>query len=185
MAPPQPADPVTAVMGPADILALLVEDPAAGIRAAADLREQRARAATPGPYIPFYGGHLRGQPGDVAGVEQGPAEPGEPWPAVVICDTGGLNRPVQAQANAEHIAAEANSAHALAAVHRWRGVVKRHGGQERFGPGSERECGTCVGSFAYEEGADWPCPDLIDTVAEVRAYLGEPIPASQREEPRP
>lgn len=183
MAPPRPVDPVTAVRGADDILALFEEDLAAGIRAGADLREQRAGIIPRGALTLYRGDVWLGDVAeqlrmfDMFGDDHWwPYKAGEPSHPF-----GG--DPVSPEV-AEHIAAEANPTHALAAVHRWRGVVKRHGGQERFGPRSERECGTCIGSFAYEEGADWPCPDLTDTADEVRAYLGNPTPPSQREEPQ-
>ena len=63
----------------ADILALLSPQTPdtwpQGILAAADLREQRAKAATPGPYVPYY-----------TGVEQGPTQSDGTWPALTICD---------------------------------------------------------------------------------------------------
>ena len=73
----------------------------------------------------------------------------------------------------EHIAAEANPAHALAAVRRWRGVVKRHVRES-----AEIEvsvCAHCVmsGPDGYVWGVEsWPCPDLTETADEARAYLG-------------
>ncbi len=61
----------------------------------------------------------------------------------------------------EHIAAEANPAHALAAVRRWRGVVKRH---QRY-ISEPRLCANgCPGRY--------PCEDIAETADEARAYLG-------------
>jgi hypothetical protein len=62
---------------------------------------------------------------------------------------------------ADHIAAEANPAHALAEVALWRGIAERH---------QRVPFGFCeVGDHR----TDWPCPDLLAVVAAARAYLGE------------
>jgi hypothetical protein len=136
----------------ADIRALLDSDPAAGILAAADLREQRAKYVAENCAPPWTEG---------AGyVWDGQHEP--------VCEPY--------YETAEHIAAEANPAHALAAVRRWRGVVERHhlahyypqvtGSAASPMPRAVRVCGLCVN-------AGFPCPDLTETADEARAYLGE------------
>lgn len=142
----------------ADILALLSPQTPdtwpQGILAAADLREQRAKAATPGPYVPYY-----------TGVEQSPTQSDGTWPALTICDTVVSDRPRQAWPNAEHIAAEASPAHALAAVRHWRGVVERHTPMRIRSKDGRDVCQWCDGSL-------WPCDDLTETADEARAYLG-------------
>lgn len=124
----------------ADILTLLGSDPAAGILAAADLREQRAKAATPGPYV-------------VSDV-------------TVRTDEVDIARVLFAPADAVHIAAEANPAHALAAVHRWRGVVERHTRADRLDPAL---CVCRLGDGG--PGGRWPCIDIRETADEARAYV--------------
>lgn len=114
-----------------------------GILAAADLREQRAKAAQairPGPYYVGAAGAVVAHGGKYV---------------------TGYTTPEGAEV-AEHIAAEANPAHALAAVRRWRGVVDRHA--RSIG---ERPLSLCVWCFPRE----WPCFDLTETADEARAYV--------------
>ena len=136
----------------ADLLALLEQDPAAGILAAADLRKQRAKAMG-GPWR-AYGRHI---------VEETTActcAGGPPYGHEPHC-----GQELVAEFNedaAEHIAAEANPAHALAAVRRWVKAAERHH-VEPFGG---------VPLCVYDS-RNWPCPDLTETADEARAYLGE------------
>jgi hypothetical protein len=60
----------------------------------------------------------------------------------------------------EHIAAEANPAHTLAAVRRVRKLVERHK------PNALTDCLGCAGIH------EWPCPEVDETADEARAYLG-------------
>jgi len=133
-------------MTTAELLVLLEQDPAAGILAVADLREQRAKAkAIPdGEYFiasedDFEAYHVLSR--------------AFPAPRDVARDLPSLDL-------AEHIAAEANPAHALAAVRRWRGVVERH----RPWHNARNLC--------QRDSDPYPCPDLTETLDEARAYLG-------------
>lgn len=141
----------------ADLLALAASDPAAFILRAADLREQRAEAAHPGGWYAGTSNWIVAVVGDMADEFD-------------VAKTQGA-------ADAEHIAAEANPAHALAAVRRWRGVVERHksaeiphmvstGGSGLRQDGVTLVCRVCCGF------SEWPCPDLTETADEARAYLG-------------
>jgi len=134
----------------AELLALLDSDPAAGILAVADLREQRAKAVVGrGEWHVEFNGY-----GDLTlWTRSGPEDPA---PQHVIAWYE-VDRAIEGMF--EHTAAEANPAHALAAVRRWRGVVKRH---THGGPDICSGCG--------EEA--WPCPDMTETADEARAYLG-------------
>lgn len=114
----------------ADLLALLDRDPAAGILAVADLREQQAQHPDADRAMRLAHQYLR-----VA---------------------------LQRMWMAGYIAAEANPAHALAAVRRWRGVVDRHG--RYTDDGVALVCRRC--------GETWQCPDFRETADEARAYLG-------------
>lgn len=135
----------------ADILALLSpqtpDTRPQGILAAADLREQRAKAASEGPW----------EAGERCIWSLGDGNP------VVTDGPDGMGG-VILLTDAEHIAAEANPAHALAAVRRWRGVVERHA---RIDDGLRGYCRQC-----YHLYPAWPCPDLTETADEARAYLG-------------
>lgn len=131
-----------------DLLALLDRDPAAGILAAADLREQRAKATDddmPGPWWVERDG-LGGGWGPIPG--------------------GKASLPVYGP-HIQHIVAEANPPHARAAVRRWRGVVERHAMRLAFPlhgqTGRWEACRRC--------GVPYPCPDLTETADEVRAYV--------------
>lgn len=140
-----------------ELIALLDSDPAAGILAIADLREQRAKRVASGPWLARPAGST-GRPTvwDINGYLVSET-PGSPY--------------------AEHIAAEANPAHALAAVRRWRGVVERHYMEPGMFP---PQCGACKPMSTFDEldGAEtvwvpiWPCDDLRETADEARAYLG-------------
>ena len=140
-------------MNTADILTLL--DPAtpdtwpAGILATGDLREQRANLINEGgPGIWYVDGNTISGPG---------------YPIAMVED-------VYDGVLTEHIAAEANPAHALAAIHRWKNVVERHAPFQRMTPGKAPWCINCVPRT--EKRLDWPCPDLQEVAAEARAYLG-------------
>lgn len=139
----------------AELLALLDRDPAAGILAAADLREQRAKAATAGATLLRYE-HGGGRLANFGFTSQ---------ERFLVAD-------LYNEADREHIAAEANPAHALAAVRRWRGVVERHRGYtpqwDRVEPSPR--CTWC--RTDPRERIGWPCPDVVETAAEARAYLG-------------
>jgi hypothetical protein len=139
------------------IIALLDADtsPAAGILAVADLREQRAKAATAGLWHP-----RKEYPQTVWQGEGDPTDDASSDDFGIVSTTLAMNP----AADAEHIAAEANPAHALAAVRRWRGVVERH---TLMQPAQTPWCRWCDGDEAR-----WPCPDLVETADEARAYLG-------------
>jgi len=133
----------------ADLLALLDRDPAAGILAVADLREQRATDAQ-----------------DVTGEGR--------WVLVLGAEYE-VHAPTEracvaiSEEVAEHIAAEGNPAHARAAVRRWRGVASRH--PVFRSPSSEDGYSLfCRGHSDFRAVAD--CPDLVETADEARAYAG-------------
>lgn len=119
----------------------------AGILAAADVRQARAEAAavvSPGPWYAdaefVYGRDFA---------------------------DGSMRHVAEALFGevAEHIAAEASPAHALAAVRHWRGTVGRHGrALGRFG-----WCDTCG---KVNGNVSFPCPDLVAVADEARAYIG-------------
>jgi hypothetical protein len=87
------------------------------VRAAADLREQRAKAASPGHWT--NKGRAAGEPVPHV-VDFGP------WPAKVTNGFAVCHSEDRAQmvADAEHITAEANPGHALAAVRLWRALAE-------------------------------------------------------------
>ena len=134
-----------------EVLALLAPNSSntwrEGILAAADLRERRARSATAGPYYvvanDLIGGYM---------VRNEDAPPSSAYGRDVA--------DFMTEEDCHHIAAEANPAHALAAVHHWRGVVERHDAKAT----TPTLCAWCLGN--------WPCPDLQEVAAEARAYLG-------------
>lgn len=112
----------------------------AGILAAADLRQARAEAAQdrrPGPYVVGAAGSVVAYGGQYV---------------------TGYTTPEGAEV-AEHIAAEANPAHALAAVRHWRSVAERH----VCDPIWSRGCQDCRNV--------WPCEDVTEVADEARAYL--------------
>lgn len=147
-------------------LTLAGTDPAAFVLAVADLREARANAATPGPWVPYY-----------CGIERGPGPDGV-LPAISICDTGSGDAD-QTWPDAEHIAAEADPAHVLAAIRHWRGTVERHRsmtaanvyqvpagmGVSDVAPYPVLICRAC------RVDPNYPCPDLLAVVAAAKAYL--------------
>lgn len=140
-------------------------DPAGFVLAVADLREKRANAVRPERWTAFQ----TPMPGEwmVAGTRRdGTADPHR------IATTHGLG---SAQVEAEHIAAEANPAHALAEVALWRGLARRHEPLPPRGPDDDQPmCAGCVDPGACGDGEmAWPCPDLLAVVAAARAYLGE------------
>ena len=156
----------------AEILALL--DPATpdtwpqGILAAADLREQRAKAATPGRWGAGNGTTI------AAGLEQ--TSPGCITYDVKIAEVDDdrwesadneIDAEEQAEADAEHIAAEANPAHALAAVRRWKKTAERHGPDAWAFYEGRAKCHAHRRPVYVEH-----CPDLTETADEARAYLG-------------
>lgn len=131
-------------------------DPAGYLLAAADLREARARGI-PEPRWVARGNWIAswtdrctcGSSGEIAALYG--HEPG--------C---GLEQVLQTSGpdEADHIAAEANPAHALAEVKLWRGIVERHGLGRTW-------CLWCGEGDSIEV----PCPDLRAAVAAARAYL--------------
>jgi hypothetical protein len=129
-------------------------DPAGYVLAVADLREQRASAATQGEWVAAV---QRGKT-PVVGVRGD-----RPGTGQAIAVSGAPGREGAGRANAKHIAAEANPEHALAEVALWRGVVKRHTGTaDELRP--RRVCACCTFTA--------PCPDLLAVVAAARAYAG-------------
>jgi hypothetical protein len=142
----------------ADLLALLENDPAAGILAVADLREKLAKAATPGPWLQAPDTHA-GQ----VWIQRTKAKRyslGTPdmEPLFAVRGHGDENYE-QREADATFIVAEANTDHSLAAVRRWNGAVTRH-----YRDNDRPVCG--------HDQRSWPCPDLTETADEARAYLG-------------
>jgi len=68
-----------------------------------------------------------------------------------------------------HIAAEADPAHALAAVRHWRGVADRHGKPLHFCvAGQHRWVSVTERGYVSK-----PCAELTEVADEARAYLGE------------
>ena len=137
-------------------VALAVTDPAAFVLAVTDLREQRAKAAiTEGSAPPWRVTEAAGC-GCCANIRGG----------------GGTLLASADDRYAEHIAAEASPAHALAEVALWRGVVGRHrlGWHDPLvnltGPTVTLQQAKCVSRCG-----DWPCMDLRAVVAAARAYL--------------
>lgn len=145
----------------ADALRMLApstpDDWPAGILAAADVRQARAEAATPGRwrYNPEKAWHRPGTAEYEEGVFAGPAGRS----ATTVAITGAADDP-QSMHDAEHIAAEASPAHALAAVRHWRSVAERH----VSGPIWSQGCQECR--------QVWPCDDMWEVADEARAYLG-------------
>lgn len=151
---------MTAILDPPAILAILDRGTRihSGICAAADLRELRLNAATPGPWT--NQGRAAGAPVPHV-VDMGPQSVTAPF---AVCHSESMAVSVS---NATLIAAEANPDHVRAAIHRWRRVVERHVPkpirpmfpQDEFSP------------ICAHDGKDWPCADVLDTAGEVRAYL--------------
>jgi hypothetical protein len=138
----------------ADLLALLDRFPATGILAVADLREQRATAATQGPWIAWQGDHYWK-------VDRAPDGPH-------VCNTGRTTWNGTAE-DAVYIAADHPEV-ALAAVRRWRDTATRHGQVNvplADGSGDTvRRCKAC-GHIG-----DSDCRDIALTADEARAYAG-------------
>ena len=129
-------------------------DQAAFVLAVAALREARAKAATSGPYVARTVDEkiqLAHQ------IHAGPA--GYVW--LYIGDDA------EALDDTEHIAAEANPAHALAEVALWRVVAEWHG----RGLGEFDWCTTCG---RVNGSVKFPCPNLLAVVAAAEAYAGGP-----------
>jgi hypothetical protein len=125
-------------------------DPGAYVTAVVNLRERRIKSGTPGPYEALSLHTINGVDWQ---IHAGPA--GAVW---LYVGNGKQDR-----ADAEHIAAEANPAHALAEVALWRRVAERHGGVRIEG---KPYCGTCRSAVS-------PCADLLAVVAACRAYAGD------------
>lgn len=147
----------------ADLLALLDRDEAAGILAAADLRKQRTAAAQGfgHDWMAATAEHDEEHVRLWVFLHDRRADNDDPVSIAILDSDADL---ADEQSVGEHIAAEANPAHTLAAVRRWRGVAERH---VRIENGSTGYCRYC-----YMSCRGWPCPDVLETVAEVRAYLG-------------
>lgn len=128
-------------------------DPGGFVLAVADLREARAKTATPGPYEALSLHTINGVDWQ---IHAGPT--GAVW---LYIGNGEQDR-----ADGEHIAAEANPAHALAEAALWRGVARRHKRNVLRGPDGVvvDACRWCNDRF--------PCPDLLAVVAACRAYAG-------------
>lgn len=143
----------------AELHDLLDRDPAAGILAVADLRERRCDSVTRGDwYADERAVRVR-----ALGME----DRDEEWLRTpCVLQPPGRSRIdfEQQRVNVVHAAAEANPAHALAAVAAWRKRVERH---ERVENGQSGYCRHC-----YMSCRSWPCPDLTETANEARAYLG-------------
>jgi hypothetical protein len=125
-------------------------NPAAYIEHWADIREQRAKASQPGPYrvLPETSFGARGTgPLQMLLTPRGRRVAGVVWPAT-----------------AEHIAAEANPAHALAEVALWRQVARFH--QQGVDHTGDNWCGW--------DTEDWPCLGMRAVVAAVTAYAQDP-----------
>lgn len=99
----------------ADLLALLDKDPAEGITAVADLRERRARGWPSGNFTIEAGPGCYDYRGHVLTMHV------RTRAGLVYLPGDHSNRVVQRRA--EHIAAEANPAHALACLRTWRLVA--------------------------------------------------------------
>jgi hypothetical protein len=128
-------------------------DPGGYVLAVADIREQRAKAATEGPYKA-----RSWEPEPEHEVVAGPL--GAVW--LYIGDEE------HDRADAEHIAAEADPDHALEAVRHWRTVVERHGSPAR--PGDVAPwCQTHQMRHLLDD-----CRALLAVVAAAKAYAGAP-----------
>lgn len=143
-----------AILDPAAILNFLDRGVRihSGIRAAADLREHRLNLATPGPYEAqrFNDGN-----GIASQIHAGPD--GAVW--LYIGD-----RP-QDGVDAGRLAALLNAD--APAIRRWRGVAERHV-QKPVRPMFPQDDWSPI---CVVDHADYPCPDLAETLAEVHAYL--------------
>lgn len=143
------------------MLALLDRDLAAGILAVANLREQRVNAAKNVAPAPWRWQHHPSASLDSV-ISAGDNQ-------IVYAHYDSDNGIGLTPEEGEHIAAEADPAHALAAVRRWRGVVERHKAQT-LSDGSVI-CRRCVGAH-IDTGIAYPCSDLAETADEARAYMG-------------
>ena len=133
-------------------------DPTGFLLAAADVREKRIDAATPGPW------HSNGHDEEEGGCGLlGGGVPGSMQERGIAYTTAFTNR--RCHADAEHIAAEANPAHARAEVALWRACAAEH---------QRREGNVRVSLGAEFDSAGWRdgSPVLAAAVAAARAYLG-------------
>jgi hypothetical protein len=56
-------------------------------------------------------------------------------------------------------------------------TASRHALNPPHGPSDDDpQCRTCIGSFQYEEGAAWPCPDVAAALVVARAITGGETP---------
>lgn len=134
----------------ADLLALLDSDPAAGVLAASDLLEDRAKLAA----------CLHPADEDESASE---------WWSV-----GELARKGFDAYDAVHIASASNPEFALAAVRRWRRVVERHTRIPSTAVVSGGSTDQPLLNICDYDERSWPCPDLTETADEALAYLGGP-----------
>ncbi len=133
-----------------------VADSAGFVLAVAEIREARAKSAIPGPWCPTWTHDA------IRHVQRN---------VDIDCsahddDGGAVSEDCRrfGRYDGEHIAAEANPAHALAEVALWRTIVSRH--VLVTDPGTDSWCRMCVVP-------EYPCADLLAVVAAARAYLGE------------
>lgn len=145
-------------------LALADTAPGSYVLVVALLREERARAATPGPWLQApdtHAGRVWIQRTAAKWHSLGPPDM-EP-----LFSLRGDESYAQREADAAFVVAEANSAHALAEVALWRGVVERHR------PYDDNIPALCYACHEAPEGCagEWPCPDLLAVVAAAKAYL--------------
>jgi hypothetical protein len=134
-------------------------DPAADLAgfvlAVAEIRERRAKH----PFVPQTQWRANAQEYD-RGDEEFMVladDPDEPYGSTDVART------VETWEAADHIAAEANPAHALAEVALWRGIAERHYQEAHQTP---PWCAWCTSS--------WPCPDLLAAVAAGSGVPGRP-----------
>jgi hypothetical protein len=139
---------------------LLDTDPAGGVLAAAELRETRAKTLPAWDMGPTDEGHeFRLLPEGHHGSYE--SQYCEIQYHHSIDPQNGAQY-AHAETIAEHVAAEADPAHALAEAALWRVIVKS------CGPYSDNGMEVLCG-----RGDPWPCPDLSAAVDAARAYLGD------------
>jgi hypothetical protein len=142
-----------------ELLGFYETDKPAFILRVADLREERANAAlVGGSHWTTFDGH-DGPALWLSEDPDGDSLNGLLMPESLSAHLGDDGR----VAVFRHIAAEANPAHALAAVRRWRGVVERHGSWKHGSNPVRFPCRRC-GTAGF-------CIDLRDTADEAYAYL--------------
>ena len=142
-------------------------DPTGFVLAVADLRERRAKAATPGPWRVTTDGDPCGP--DIALVHDDLDD--EDSESDIVA------RFVETWDAAEHIAAEASPAHALAEVALWRRLAERHQSEGLDADSDGEFWRDCYCGLPWTDPArtDLGCLDLLAALAAARAYLGEPM----------